>query len=423
MSGELPRMGFGRSLRFRVGSGVVLVVAALLVLTAASSAAPPGLKDKEAQAKAVLAQVNALDIRSGQAVEAWNGAKYELSLIKKEEAKTAAELKSTRLDYRAAQKRAAARLVAIYESNDPTVIDAILGATTLSAMLDRLQAIHATTALDRRIAGDVRLQRDLLNRQARALATAHAKKAQTVTALAQRRKEIEGQLKERRQLLSSIQGEVAHLKAEEAARQARLKEEARKRLIAEQAAAAARAKAAKAAAAAAAAAAAKAKTTEPASTSTSSTTTTSPAATPGADPSAPTAPTTTTTAVVAPVPPNSAPGHPDAASIALKYLGIPYVWGGASPDVGFDCSGLVMYVYAQIGISLPHFAAAQYGMGTPVAEDQLQPGDLVFFDNLNHVGISLGGNQFVEAPHTGDVVKIQSISGWYADTYVGARRL
>jgi cell wall-associated NlpC family hydrolase len=107
----------------------------------------------------------------------------------------------------------------------------------------------------------------------------------------------------------------------------------------------------------------------------------------------------------------------------MQYLGVPYLWGGASPSTGFDCSGLVMYVYAQLGIALPHFAAAQYGLGVPVPRNQLQPGDLVFFDNLNHVGISLGGNLFIDAPHTGDVVKISTITGWYSQNYVGARRI
>ena len=82
-----------------------------------------------------------------------------------------------------------------------------------------------------------------------------------------------------------------------------------------------------------------------------------------------------------------------------------------------------MYVYAQLGISLPHFAAAQYGMGSPVSRGALQPGDLVFFDGLNHVGIYIGGNQFVHAPHTGDVVRVSTLTGWFASTYVGARRI
>ncbi|HEY8844217.1 MAG TPA: C40 family peptidase, partial [Gaiellaceae bacterium] len=108
--------------------------------------------------------------------------------------------------------------------------------------------------------------------------------------------------------------------------------------------------------------------------------------------------------------------------IAMRYLGTPYVWGGASPG-GFDCSGFVMYVFGQIGVSLPHNAAAQYGYGSPVSQDSLQPGDLVFFDGLGHVGIYVGGGSFIHSPHTGDVVKISTMTGWYASTYVGARRL
>jgi cell wall-associated NlpC family hydrolase len=82
-----------------------------------------------------------------------------------------------------------------------------------------------------------------------------------------------------------------------------------------------------------------------------------------------------------------------------------------------------MYVYAQLGISLPHYTVAQYHMGVSVSRSQLEPGDLVFFDGLGHVGIYIGQNQFIHAPHTGDVVKVSSITGWYARTYVGARRI
>jgi cell wall-associated NlpC family hydrolase len=110
--------------------------------------------------------------------------------------------------------------------------------------------------------------------------------------------------------------------------------------------------------------------------------------------------------------------------IATKYLGVPYVWGGASPEAGFDCSGLVMYVFAQLGVSLPHYAASQYNYGIPVPRDQLEPGDLVFFHALGHVGIYVGNDEFIHAPHTGDVVKTSSLNEFvYASTYVGARRL
>jgi peptidoglycan DL-endopeptidase CwlO len=122
-----------------------------------------------------------------------------------------------------------------------------------------------------------------------------------------------------------------------------------------------------------------------------------------------------------PAPPTSTLGG-QAVAIAEQYLGVPYVWGGASPS-GFDCSGLVMYVYSRLGVSLPHNAAAQYGMGAPVPRDALEPGDLVFFDGLGHVGIYVGGGSFIHAPHTGTVVQISSLSGWYSSEYVGARRI
>src|SRR6478736_3768577 len=120
-----------------------------------------------------------------------------------------------------------------------------------------------------------------------------------------------------------------------------------------------------------------------------------------------------------PVPPSSTLGG-QAVAIAEQYLGVPYVWGGASPS-GFDCSGLVMYVYGRLGVSLPHNAAAQYSMGTSVPRNALEPGDLVFFDGLGHVGIYVGGGSFIHAPHTGTVVQISSLSGWYSSEYVGAR--
>jgi cell wall-associated NlpC family hydrolase len=120
---------------------------------------------------------------------------------------------------------------------------------------------------------------------------------------------------------------------------------------------------------------------------------------------------------------NPAGHYSGVVGVAMQFLGVPYVWGGASPS-GFDCSGLTMYAFAQVGVSLPHNAAMQYSYGSAVSRENLAPGDLVFFNGLGHVGLYIGGGQFIHAPHTGDVVKISSLSeSWYASTYVGARRL
>ena len=123
------------------------------------------------------------------------------------------------------------------------------------------------------------------------------------------------------------------------------------------------------------------------------------------------------------IPSAGGPGHPEVCALAARYLGIPYLYGGASPSTGFDCSGFVMYVYAQIGISLPHYSGAQQQMGTPVPMNALLPGDLVFRGYpAYHVGMYVGGGEFVQAPHTGTDVQVTPLSAAQG-SYVGARRI
>lgn len=100
---------------------------------------------------------------------------------------------------------------------------------------------------------------------------------------------------------------------------------------------------------------------------------------------------------------------------ALSFQGVPYVWGGESP-AGFDCSGLVKYVFAAFGKNLDHSVAAQKAACTPISESQLQPGDLVFW-GTTHVGIYIGGGNFVHAPTTGDHVKRTSMNYYHPDSY------
>jgi cell wall-associated NlpC family hydrolase len=125
----------------------------------------------------------------------------------------------------------------------------------------------------------------------------------------------------------------------------------------------------------------------------------------------------------APAPPANSLGE-QAVQIAMGELGVPYVWGGASPS-GFDCSGLTMWVYAQLGIGLDHFTGSQWNAGPHVSESELAPGDLVFFEpDIGHVGMYIGNGEFIHAPHTGTVVQISSLSdSWYAAEYQGAVRV
>ncbi len=113
-------------------------------------------------------------------------------------------------------------------------------------------------------------------------------------------------------------------------------------------------------------------------------------------------------------------GNAEAARIALSFQGVPYVWGGESPS-GFDCSGLATYAYRQIGKSVPHYTYAIWAQFPQVPYDQLQPGDMVFFRGLGHMGIYIGGGNMVHAPQTGDVVKVTSLASRMGN-YVGAVR-
>jgi cell wall-associated NlpC family hydrolase len=108
---------------------------------------------------------------------------------------------------------------------------------------------------------------------------------------------------------------------------------------------------------------------------------------------------------------------------ARRYVGVRYAYGGTTPASGFDCSGFTRFVYAHFGIALPHYSGGQFDLGRSVARAHLRPGDLLFFDGVGHVGLYIGGGLFIHAPHAGTRVSVDSLAGWSAGTYDGARRL
>jgi peptidoglycan DL-endopeptidase CwlO len=97
---------------------------------------------------------------------------------------------------------------------------------------------------------------------------------------------------------------------------------------------------------------------------------------------------------------------------ARKFVGVPYSYGGMSPRSGFDCSGLVSFVYRHFGVVLPHYTVAQLSEGRHVPRRRVRPGDLLFF-GLGHVGLYLGHGRFIHAPHTGARVRIERLRRWH----------
>jgi cell wall-associated NlpC family hydrolase len=111
------------------------------------------------------------------------------------------------------------------------------------------------------------------------------------------------------------------------------------------------------------------------------------------------------------------------ARIAVRAVGVPYRWGGASPAGGFDCSGLVYWAYKHVGMELPHNSYALYGSGRRVSRSRLQPGDVLFFSGLGHVGLYVGSGRMVHAPYSGRLVEIVRLrSSHYGRRLVGVRR-
>ena len=336
---------------------------ALAVLPLAGPAVPQSIESKEAEAQAVMAQVQELDSNLELVVDAYNNAQVELDAIKAEQKVNAKRLDVAKSNLGAAHSTLEARLVELYKNGSPDLVEILLGSSSLDEILDGIDTASRVSEQDAQILNEVRKFRAEIKTRESELAKAREKQEEVVAARAAHQAEIESALAQRQQLLSSIKDQIAELEAAERERQARIDAAARARVNAAPAPA----------------------------------TTDSPTGAPSSQ-------------------------YGGVVGIAMQYLGTPYVWGGSSPS-GFDCSGFVMYVFSRVGVSLPRTVSTQYAVGVAVSRSELQPGDIVFFNGLGHDGIYIGGNQFIHSPHTGDVVKISAMTGYYSDNYVGARRV
>ena len=345
-------------------AGLALLLT-LVVTTRPSLGAPADIRAKRAQIRAIEAQLARLDDKVERAAEAYNGARYHLGLVQRRIAQNQRVLVVSRRDLSLARGILARRLRDIYRQDVPSFAEVLLTSGSVVSVVDKIELLDRLGRQDTAVVGNIRTYRVRL-RVARAELLVDRREARRqVEAARVHRERVEALLAQRRHVLESAKGDLRRLLAEERERRRREAELLRQRALAAQ----------------------RAYSISP------------------------------TVHLAGPLP--SGEGNAAAARLALGYQGVPYVWGGASPS-GFDCSGLASYVYARLGKSVPHYTGAIWASFPQVPSDQLQPGDLVFFNGLAHMGIYIGNGQFVHAPHTGDVVRVANLAD--RGDYVGAVR-
>lgn len=339
-----------RSIASLLGHRVLawVVIAGLLALSGSSfaNASTPAIDQATAEAQALINLVDQLNVELEAAAEDYNFAKQQLDDTQAAAKKTSIQLTKASKDLAYVQDWLSRRLVGIYKSGSLGALDLLLGASTFSDLVNRLDELERISERDAQLLEEIAAYKtqeaDLKTKLEAELQEQEAYKTETAAA----KQKVLDQLAKQEEALKGKEAQIAKLKKAEAARLAKLaaEEKARKAFLA------------------------------------------------------------------------SRPGK--VVTLAMQYLGVPYLWGGSSPR-GFDCSGLVQYVYAKVGVSLPHSSRMQFGYGKPVSRSQLQVGDLVFFYSpIQHVGIYIGNGRMINA--TGSQVQISEV---WPSSFRGACRV
>jgi len=370
---------------------LVFLILAVVAAPMATFAAPTNAKIRAKKAEVETAQATLADLNdeAEARTEAFNAVTEQLGETRVLVAETRAQLEQADAQLAADRRQLDTRAVGIYKDGGASMLGVILGTASFTDFLSRLDWMSRVGRHDADLVSAVERQRARVDAVRRRLESREAEQAALKADAERKRNDVLASYASQNAYVKSLNAEVAKLIAEERERERKLAVERARR---------AREAAAKREAAARAAREAAARRT-------------------------------------ASAPHDEIPtgvGHPEVVSVALQYLGVPYVWGGTTPS-GFDCSGLAQYSYAQLGIRIPRTSRQQFQAGTHISPsrlDLLVPGDLVFFGTngdpgrVHHVGIYSGDGQFVEAPQAGDVVKVSSLIDRIGrrHDYVGASR-
>ena len=361
-----------RSIRLRpVVSLLALIVVALIAGFAPGAAHADRLANARAEADQAQADLQVLNDKVAVAAEAYNAAQQQLDETNAKIDENQQVLAATKSNLSVSRRELSTMLVDAYRQGNPDLIAFLLNTNSIDSLIDQTRFIQRVTGHAEGVVRDVRRYTSDVKQREQALEEERGARQSALQDRAAQEASVRETLAARTRLLNSLSTEIQGIIAQ--------------REAAQRAADAARAAEAGGILADASAGAGSADLSIGGSVGG------------GAD----------YTASI-PAPPSSSTGG-SAASVALGQLGTPYVWGGGAPG-GFDCSGLIAWAYEQVGISLPHYAAAQYAMGTPVPMDALEPGDLISFHGSGHIGMYIGSGQYVHAPQTGDFVKVSTLA-------------
>ena len=347
---------------------VSLVLSALVAVPTAGHAAP-----SKADIEAAKHKLSSLNYRESVLDEQFNQA--QIALHRAESKLQNARALARDADERAAQasRLLSTRAKAAYEGSG-SQLGMLLGAKSFSEFSDRLEFIGQIASGDQEVVTRAQVAGQRARWAGQALQRAVEERQAAVRALDRKRGELQATIADQQDLISRLERELKHAQFLAALRAAQ-------------------------------AAQPPAPQPRTASTSTLPAPATAPAPAPAPAP---------------PPPPPNLTGAAAAIAAAKSVLGVRYTYGGATPETGFDCSGLTMWSWAHAGVSLPHSSAAQYASLPHVSRSDLQPGDLVFFYSpISHVGMYLGGGSMIHPPHTGSVVQIVPV---YWQYFTGAAR-